>query len=249
MQMSVLIEPVKGNGYRARGAEPFALCAEGATREEALAKLKAQVEARLRDGAEIVTVEIGREPHPWLEFAGMFKDDPRIDEWVQSMAEYRQQVEDDPNRWARSVHEPVCFRYRYIDIVPERQCRRPKPGGEALCIRIAIAVVTVEEQLSGWYTQLRKAKRPQELAWAYGRLAANVRFLSRLQILDFEEKAIERYEALKRLRLKVRKMDLQIAATALENGATLVTRNIRDFRSIPGLAVEDWSLWIFFNGD
>ena len=33
-----------------------------------------------------------------MEFAGMFKDDPGIDDWVQSMAEYRQQVEDDPNR-------------------------------------------------------------------------------------------------------------------------------------------------------
>ena len=43
---------------------------------------------------------------------------------------------------------------------------------------IAIAVVTVEEQLSGWYAQLRKAKEPEKLAWAYRRLAA-VRFLSR----------------------------------------------------------------------
>jgi tRNA(fMet)-specific endonuclease VapC len=26
---------------------------------------------------------------------------------------------------------------------------------------LAISVVTVEEQLSGWYTELRKAKRPE----------------------------------------------------------------------------------------
>ena len=79
---------------------------------------------------------------------------------------------------------------------------------------IAIAVVTVEEQLSGWYAQLRKAKEPEKLAWAYRRLAA-VRFLSRVRILDYEEAAIELYEGLKRRRLKVGKMDLQIAATAL----------------------------------
>ena len=48
---------------------------------------------------------------------------------------------------------------------------------------IAISVVTVEEQLSGWYAQLRKARAPERLAWAYRRLAANVRFLRHVQIL------------------------------------------------------------------
>jgi tRNA(fMet)-specific endonuclease VapC len=106
---------------------------------------------------------------------------------------------------------------------------------------IAISVVTVEEQLSGWYAQLRKAKGPEKLAWAYRRLAGAVRFLSRVQILDFEEPAIQLYEDLKRRRLKVRKMDLQIAATALQHGATVVTRNVRDFEQVPGLRIEDWS--------
>jgi tRNA(fMet)-specific endonuclease VapC len=41
--------------------------------------------------------------------------------------------------------------------------------------------------------------------------------------------------------LNVRKMDLRIAAIVLEIGATLVSRNLRDFRRIPNLAVEDWS--------
>src|SRR5438876_2320 len=94
----------------------------------------------------------------------------------------------------------------------------------------AISVVTVEEQLSGWYTQLRQAKRPERLAWAYRRLAANVRFLSKVQIVDFDEAAIQRCEQLKKLRLKVRKMDPRIAATVLERSAILVTRNLRDFR-------------------
>ena len=29
---------------------------------------------------------------------------------------------------------------------------------------IAVSVITVEEQLSGWYRQLRRAKKPEELA-------------------------------------------------------------------------------------
>jgi tRNA(fMet)-specific endonuclease VapC len=105
----------------------------------------------------------------------------------------------------------------------------------------AISVVTVEEQLSGWYTQLRQAKGPEKLAWAYRRLAATVRFFARIEIVDFDELAIHRCEELKKLKLKVRKMDLRIAATVLERGATLVTRNLRDFQQVPGLPIEDWS--------
>ena len=107
--------------------------------------------------------------------------------------------------------------------------------------KIAISIVTVEEQLSGWYAQLRKAKSPERLAWAYRRLAANVRFLRHAQILDYDEAAIQAYEELKRMRLKVRKMDLQIAATALQHGGTVVTRNLHDFKKVPGLTVQDWS--------
>lgn len=105
----------------------------------------------------------------------------------------------------------------------------------------AISVISVEEQLSGWYSQLRQAKRPERLAWAYRRLAAVVRFLSRIQIVDFDEAAIRRYEQLKKRKIKVGTNDLRIAATVLERDALLVTRNLRDFQRIPGLRCEDWS--------
>jgi hypothetical protein len=39
--------------------EPFAVSAKGATREEALAKLCAKIEKRLKNGAEIVGLEVG----------------------------------------------------------------------------------------------------------------------------------------------------------------------------------------------
>jgi hypothetical protein len=98
MQIPVLVERVMGNGYRARGKDPFAVSARGATREEALAKLRAKIQTRLKNGTEIVGLEVGAQQHPWMDFAGMFKDDPWMDDWVQSMADYRQQVEDDPSR-------------------------------------------------------------------------------------------------------------------------------------------------------
>jgi tRNA(fMet)-specific endonuclease VapC len=48
---------------------------------------------------------------------------------------------------------------------------------------VAITVLSVEEQLSGWYTQVRQAKQPDRLAWAYRRLSESIRFLARLEIL------------------------------------------------------------------
>jgi hypothetical protein len=98
MQIPVLIEPIARNGYRARGIEPFAVSAKGATREEALAKLRAKIEKRLKKGAELVGLEVGGpSPHPWMEFAGMFKDDPWIEDWKRAIEEYRRQVDEDPN--------------------------------------------------------------------------------------------------------------------------------------------------------
>src|SRR5205809_145292 len=68
---------------------------------------------------------------------------------------------------------------------------------------VAVTVLSVEEQLSGWYTQLRKAKSAERLAWAYDRLTNNVRFLSRLQILTFNKAAIDRFEDLRKRKLKI----------------------------------------------
>jgi tRNA(fMet)-specific endonuclease VapC len=65
--------------------------------------------------------------------------------------------------------------------------------------------------------------------------------LSRLQILTFTLQAIDRYESLRRNKLGVKGNDLRIAAIALENSATVVTRNRIDFERIPGLLIEDWS--------
>src|SRR5436190_22207023 len=90
MQISIRIEPVAGNGFRSRGGEPFALSAEGATREEVLAKLHEQLQARQRDGAQLVSLEASPPPHPLAEFAGMYSpDDPLVQEWIDIMAENR----------------------------------------------------------------------------------------------------------------------------------------------------------------
>jgi len=107
---------------------------------------------------------------------------------------------------------------------------------------LAITVITVEEQISGWYRLLGRAKNPAGLSRAYYKLAETVQTLADYSILLFNEPAIARYVALRSLKLKVGSMDLRIAAIVLEVGATLITRNLRDFRQVPGLMVEDWSV-------
>ena len=101
--------------------------------------------------------------------------------------------------------------------------------------------ISVEEELRGWYTKLRRAKKRDQLARVYQRLTDAVRFFSSLQILSFTEPAMARYEELRKSHRRVGKNDLRIAAIALEHDDTLVTRNVSDFQGIPGLKIEDWS--------
>ena len=107
--------------------------------------------------------------------------------------------------------------------------------------QLAITVMSVEEQLSGWYTMLRRAKKPDQLARVYQRLAEPVTNLGHWTILPFTEAAIDRYTSLRSQKLNVGKMDLAIAAIVLEHSGVLVTRNTRDFRRVPALVIEDWS--------
>lgn len=107
---------------------------------------------------------------------------------------------------------------------------------------VAITVISVEEQLSGWYNLLRRARTPSDVARAYQRLASAVQTFSGLPILSFTEPAIARFELLVARKLNIGGYDLRIAAITLEHGGILVTRNLRDFQRVPGLVVEDWSV-------
>jgi tRNA(fMet)-specific endonuclease VapC len=107
---------------------------------------------------------------------------------------------------------------------------------------VAVTSVTVEEQLGGWFAALRAARSPQQVEAAHTRLSGAVRLLSNWDVLPFSAAAVARYQDLLRRRLNVRGNDLRIASIALEAGATVVTRNLRDFGRVPGLPCEDWSV-------
>jgi tRNA(fMet)-specific endonuclease VapC len=43
------------------------------------------------------------------------------------------------------------------------------------------------------------------------------------------------------MKIRIGTMDLKIASIVKVRDATLFSRNLRDFRKVPGLKVEDWS--------
>ena len=88
---------------------------------------------------------------------------------------------------------------------------------------LAKTAITVEEQLTGWYTLLRKQKSREQLARAYRNLVDTVVELNQFRLLSFTEEAIDRFENLRTLKLGVRANDLRIAAIALVSGATVVS--------------------------
>ena len=60
-------------------------------------------------------------------------------------------------------------------------------------------------------------------------------------MIDFDEAAVERFAELRRT-VRIGTMDLRIASITLAHSALHVTRNLIDFRQVPGLHVEDWSV-------
>jgi tRNA(fMet)-specific endonuclease VapC len=107
---------------------------------------------------------------------------------------------------------------------------------------IRLTTVSVEEQLGGWFALIRAAKTPQQVEAAHARLAAAVRLVGTWDLLPMTAAADGLYRHLLRQRLNVGGNDLKIAAIALEAGAVVITRNLRDFGRVPGLRCEDWSV-------
>ena len=106
---------------------------------------------------------------------------------------------------------------------------------------VATTIITMEEQLSGWYTLLRRARTVKQLVPVYERMGQTVRFLSRLPLLSFTDASAEVYERLRRQKPRAGSMDLRVAAIALTHSARLVTRNRRDFEDIEDLTTENWA--------
>src|SRR5262249_23656395 len=106
---------------------------------------------------------------------------------------------------------------------------------------MAVTIITVEEQLSGWYSFLRKTKPPDKVALGYDRMTEMIASVAKFRILSYNVPAMNRFDELIKLKLNIGRNDLRIAAIALEHDATVVTRNARDFQQVPSLTIVDWS--------
>jgi hypothetical protein len=97
MEIPVLIRPVPGNGFQA--ASPLAVVAEGKTRDEALAEFQRLVEKEVQAGAELTSIRIAPpDNRGWAKVIGIHEHNPYFEEYVQAIEQYRQEVENDPDR-------------------------------------------------------------------------------------------------------------------------------------------------------
>ncbi len=107
---------------------------------------------------------------------------------------------------------------------------------------IGISIVTAEESLRGRLALLAKNQPGAARLHAYAKLLETFRFLNTIPIVAFEQPAEDRFQFLKAQKLRIGTCDLKIAAVALANNLTVVTRNRQDFGRVPGLRLEDWSV-------
>jgi tRNA(fMet)-specific endonuclease VapC len=106
---------------------------------------------------------------------------------------------------------------------------------------IAASIISYEEQLRGWLARIARFRRIDQQATGYHELGRMLEFYCDTPLLPFDDTAVERFQRLWAARLRIGTMDLKIAAIALANDATLLSRNLSDFGKVPGLRVEDWS--------
>jgi tRNA(fMet)-specific endonuclease VapC len=107
---------------------------------------------------------------------------------------------------------------------------------------IVTTVITVEEQMRGWLQVIARYRDLQQQSAYYDKLTDFVRFFGKWRILPLGELAVQTFRELQQARVRIATTDLKIAAIALANQAVLLSRNARDFKQVPGLRVEDWTV-------
>jgi hypothetical protein len=94
MEISVLIKQDSGNGFHAWCGEPFSSSAEGATREEAISKLRQILEAKMIN-VEVVRLTISATPSK----PAVWPDDQITRDWLEGIAAAREKANQTPDPW------------------------------------------------------------------------------------------------------------------------------------------------------
>ena len=108
--------------------------------------------------------------------------------------------------------------------------------------QIFVTIITLEEQIKGRFKVINNHNTDfQKLPLAYYEFRKTFDFFIKMNLLDFDHRALTHYQNLKKQKIRIGSQDLKIAAIALVNQMTLVTRNSQDFIQIPDLTLEDWT--------
>ena len=107
---------------------------------------------------------------------------------------------------------------------------------------VGINAVTIQEYLRGRLAAIARHVNGPSQVQAYANLVASVQLFHQFPIVAFDLASQSHFQQLRSLRPRIGTQDLKIAAIALANKLTLLTRNRRDFGRIPGLLFDDWSV-------
>ena len=107
---------------------------------------------------------------------------------------------------------------------------------------LAVTVISLEEQMYGRLSEIKRATSAISLINAYARLEITLDYFKSVQVLPFDQNAHTSFEGLIRQKLRVGTQDLRIAAIALSVNGIVVTRNQKDFGKVPNLQVENWAV-------
>ena len=111
---------------------------------------------------------------------------------------------------------------------------------------LSITVVTFQEVFNGWTTRINQAKPDEDFVALYSRLHSAIDYFKQTEILNFDSDSDMVFRSLLKNNPPLRKArlqwDMRIAAIALANDATIVTRNTKDFTQVPSLKVIDWTV-------
>lgn len=104
-----------------------------------------------------------------------------------------------------------------------------------------IPIISFHEQVAGWQSFLNRRREAASVVRAYEKLGRLLETYAKARIAPFDQAAVERFELLRKQRVRIGTMDLRIASIALVSDYTVLTRNLVDFQQVPGLKVEDWT--------
>ncbi|MCI0700778.1 MAG: type II toxin-antitoxin system VapC family toxin [Planctomycetia bacterium] len=107
-----------------------------------------------------------------------------------------------------------------------------------------IPIVAAAEIVRGWLAAVRQAeagKGRTSLEEAFRRFQQSLVNMAPFTLLPYTAAAHALVEQWRAAKIRVGINDMRIAAICIVHGATLVTRNARDYAQIPGLTFDVWN--------